>query len=339
MCKAYGADQKVQSIIGTYLSGRKQFVQIDNKKSEDWQTKAGINAGSVLSAGLYNIASATQSIEKKHMAKYADDSGATVEAECSNFEETVEKELSDQLEWYKNAGMKPEWSKIEVLPIKSVMREIEVNERNIKPAQVVKFLGIHIQADGKFGIEVEDRARKLQKQSSWIRSMWYLKTNQRIMVYKALIHGTILSNARIYLPQINAKQDKNLQVAMSSGLRAALGLITKGKVDLRSIRKKFCLPTLKEITRYIAIKGAWSKQEWIAERLQNQGPKPDTRAGQEIKTRRTDSKYEKLFIAEFHALPKSIRDAKEFPKKVVWRHVREEELRPPPKRKKQANIN
>ena len=35
MCKAFGADHKVQSVISTYLSGRKRFVQIGGSRSED----------------------------------------------------------------------------------------------------------------------------------------------------------------------------------------------------------------------------------------------------------------------------------------------------------------
>ena len=141
------------------------------------------------------------------------------------------------------------------------------------------------------------------------------------MVYKAIIHGTIFSNARIYLPEITAKQEKKLQIAMNSGLRAALGLRMKGKVSLSTARKKFGLPTLKEILRYISKKVAWSRKQGLEERLSNQGPKPATRAGQAVFTRKTDSKLEKLVIAEFNGMPNSIKEAKIFPKKAAWGHI------------------
>ena len=141
------------------------------------------------------------------------------------------------------------------------------------------------------------------------------------MVYKAVIHGAIFSNARIYLPEITAKQVKKLQIAMNSGLRAALGLRKKGKVSLSTARKKFGLPTLKEITRYILIKVAWTRKQGLEERLANQGPKPTTRSGQAVVTRKPDSKLEKLVIAEFNGMPNSIKEAKIFPKKAAWGHI------------------
>ena len=139
--------------------------------------------------------------------------------------------------------------------------------------------------------------------------MWYLKLSQRVIVYKAIVHGTIFSNARIYRPEITAKQEKKLQIAMNSVLRAALGLRKKGKVSLSTARNKFGLPTLKEITRYISINVAWSRKQELEERLANQGPKPATRAGKAVFTRKSDSKLEKLVIAEFNRMPNSIKEA------------------------------
>ena len=109
---------------------------------------------------LYNIATATQSMGKEGMAKYADDSGAAVVAESKNFEQEVTKELIDQMEWYKMAGMTQEWSKTEVLPFKSEMEDVKIDDVTIKPTRGVKFLGVYLQADGKFGVEVGERERE-----------------------------------------------------------------------------------------------------------------------------------------------------------------------------------
>ena len=97
---------------------------------------------------------------------------------------------------------------------------------------------------------------------------------------------------------------------MNSGLRAALGLRKKFKVSISTARKKLGLPTLKEILRYISMKVAWTRKQGLEERLSNQGPKPVTRAGQAVFTRKTDSKLEKLVFAEFNGMPQNIRNAK-----------------------------
>ena len=54
-----------------------------------------------------------------------------------------------------------EWTKTEVLPIKSEMKDMDIRGTTIQPTRGVKFLGIHLQADGKFGMEVEEREKKI----------------------------------------------------------------------------------------------------------------------------------------------------------------------------------
>ena len=93
---------------------------------------------------------------------------------------------------------------------------------------------------------------------------------------------------------------------MNSGLRAALGLKTKGKVSLLSVRWKFGLLTLNEIRRYRAFKVAWDKRHGLENRLASQGSKPTKRAGKAGFTGKTDSKLEKLAITEFNGMPKCI---------------------------------
>ena len=69
------------------------------------------------------------------------------------------------------------------------------------------------------------------------------------------------------------------------------------------------------------MKVAWTRKQGLEERLSNQGPKPATRAGQAVFTRKTDSKLERLVIAEFNGMPNSMKEAKIFPKKAAWGHI------------------
>ena len=69
------------------------------------------------------------------------------------------------------------------------------------------------------------------------------------------------------------------------------------------------------------MKVAWTRKQGLEERLANQGPKPTTRSGQAVVTRKSDSKLEKLVIAEFNGMPNSIKEATIFPKKAAWGHI------------------
>ena len=158
--------------------------------------------------------------------------------------------------------------------------------------------------------------------------MWYLTTNQRVKVYKAVVHGTVFSNARIYLPELKMKQSMMIQLAMNAALRAAAGLKAKGKTDLGALRKKYMIPTLGEIQRYVTIQTAWRKRKLYEERAQIASSNMTTRTGPGIRKMRSDTKFETSQIDEYKVLPQLIKEAKLFPKKCAWRHIRGEELMP-----------
>ena len=92
-------------------------------------------------------------------------------------------------------------------------------------------------------------------------------------------------------------------------------------MSLTKARRKHRIPTLKEMTRYIAIKLAWSRKLELEQRLLSQGPKPSTRAGKFVFIKKADSKLEKLAIEEFNGLPEDIKNAQIFNKKATWRHI------------------
>ena len=132
---------------------RTQYVEIGESKSRIWRSTTRIFSGSVLSAIIYNVATATQGMTKPNMAKFADDSGADVIDSTETITKAVEKELEDQLQWYTDAGLVAE-AKTEILPVKCELDELKVRGQISKPVKEVKFLGIYIKSNNKFTMEM-----------------------------------------------------------------------------------------------------------------------------------------------------------------------------------------
>ena len=101
------------------------------------------------------------------------------------------------------------------------MDELEMEGLKIKPSTSIRFLGVTLQANRRFDLMVAEKVEKLRKVAWKIRSLWVLSKEQKIMVYKALVHGQIFNNGSIYLPRIPRLLQTKLQVAANSCLRAA----------------------------------------------------------------------------------------------------------------------
>ena len=133
----------------------------------------------------------------------------------------MKNELLDQLRWYGRANMSPAIKKTEILPLGVSMDELEMEGIKIKPSTSIRFLGVTLQANRRFDLMVAEKVEKLRKVAWKIRSLWVLSKEQKIMVYKALVHGQIFNNGSIYLPRIPRLLQTKLQVAANSCLRAA----------------------------------------------------------------------------------------------------------------------
>ena len=334
MLNAFGANAKVQNIMKNYLGGRTQFVQVGSQKTERWQPKDGIFAGAVLSGMLWNVGTTSQVLERPWMAKFADDNGSVLEVTRSRNTSAVKKEIEDQYAWYERANLKPATAKTEVLPIGCGLDEIEIKGEVVMPAKSIRFLGAIIQSDLKFGLMVNEKKTKLVSAAWWLRSMWYLHVAQKIMVYKALVHGTIFSNVEVYLPYLTAKQENTLQVAANAAFRAAIGLKSKGKVNLRARRKKWGVPSIKQIYQFVAARAAFKNSERITEIHQEQQDAAgmSTRRSSIVKLTRHMDSFLVGQVQAWNRMTDREKRAKNFPRTSVWNSIiGGQQARPPEK--------
>ena len=330
MFECFGATNHVTKLMEQFLKRRSQFVQIGDEKSAKWSPDSGIYAGSVLSGVLFNIGTASQVITRPHMSKFADDSGAKVEEPKGvvKWEQAVKNELLDQLRWYSRANLSPAIEKTEILPLGVSMDELEIGGTKIKPSTSIRFLGVTLQANRRFDLMVSEKVEKLRKVAWKIRSLWVLSKEQKIVVYKALVHGLIFNNGGIYLPWIPRVLHTKLQVAANSCLRAALNLPYKGEVDLSRYRKRWSLPTVEQILIYLTVKEAFKNSVQMQHELDKQKLNESmiTRQNDQLKAAPGLDRFKLAQIKAWNMLSPSQKGAKHFPKVAIWRSILRKEF-------------
>ena len=323
MLNAFGASTKVQEIMNKYLKGRAQFVQVGRVKTEIWWPKDGIFAGAVLSGMLWNVGTTSQVLERPGMAKFADDNGSMVESSRSSIVAATRNEIQAQYAWYERANLKPATGKTEVLPIGCVLDDIEVKGEIIKPAKSITFLGAIIQSDLKFGLMINEKKSRLVSAAWWMRSMWYLHVEQKVMICKALVHGVVFSNAEVYLPYATAKQMSTLQIAANIAFRAAMGLKSKGKANLQRRRKKWGVTNIKQIAQFIAARAAFKNSERIRELHQQQQDSAgmSTRRSHVVKVVRHMDPFLADQVKAWNLMDDATKKANVFPRRKIWRGI------------------
>ena len=208
------------------------------------------------------------------------------------------------------------------------MDDLEIDGAKIKPSSSIKFLGVTLQANRRFDLMVSEKVEKLRKVAWKIRSLWVLSKEQKIVVYKALVHGLIFNNGGIYLPLIPRVLHTKLQVAANSCLRAALNLPYKGEIDLSRYRKRWSLPTVEQILIYLTVKEAFKNSVQMQQELDKQKLNESmiTRQNDQLKAAPGLDRFKLAQIKAWNMLSPSQKGAKHFPKVAIWRSILRKEF-------------
>ena len=153
--------------------------------------------------------------------------------------------------------------------------------------------------------------------------MWNLHPNQRVVVYKALVHGIMLSNAEVYMPHLTQKQYNTLQVAGNMAFRATLGLRTKGKINLQARRKKWRIPTIKQLYKFVTARAAHKNSEQIIKMhcQQQNNATMTTRACQVVKTSKEMGKFLADQVQAWNSMSELEKKARSFPRRSTWNTI------------------
>ena len=192
---AYGFGNNSLHLICSYLSGRKQRVNIGSTFSDWLDITSGVPQGSILGPLLFNIFinDLVFFIKESKICNFADDntifpSGLNIEQEAVS----LEIDLTHIIEWFDSNRMVANPGKFQVMFLGLNTNQklcIENDNLVIKPTDSVKLLGITIDSKLKFSVKsICTKASK--KVGAFSRVVKYLDGQKAKLLYNAFIMST-----------------------------------------------------------------------------------------------------------------------------------------------------
>ena len=200
LCKltAYGLSTKSVTLLGNYLSNRKQQIRLEGVVSEWADISKGVPQGSILGPLLFNIFinDIFYFIKDGNLYNYADDN--TLSFAHPNYDvliSTLEKESDVLINWFKINCMQANPDKFQAVAIgkKTFSQKpvFKIESANISCDEVVKLLGIDIDYKLNFDIHIKNLCRKASQQLNVLKRIsGFLSKLNKLTIF----HTFVLSN-------------------------------------------------------------------------------------------------------------------------------------------------
>ena len=191
---AYGFSLDALKFIRSYLKGRKQRTKVGSEFSKWLEIKCGIPQGSILGPLLFNIFlnDIFYFIKDICIANYADDNTPYAsDINVTSLLETLEKETSTLLEWFKFNEMKPNEDKCHLFVVNPAEElSVKLGNETIINSTSVDLLGIKIDDKLNFNEHVTKLCKKgNQKLHALARISKYLSKDKIKVIMKTFINS------------------------------------------------------------------------------------------------------------------------------------------------------
>lgn len=190
-------------------------------------------------------------------------------------------------EWFRCVGLCLNGKKSEVMGIGFRPEPIMVGSELIHPKEEIKFLGCWISSSLKVDKQVCHVQVKVRQAAARIRMEGRnLAISERMILFHSWVSGQVGANGAAYLPVMNVNQEKSLQTAVNSAVRAVVGLPKWGQVPVSMWRERLGISSVKTISDRVLAMEAWkrnSSRPMLTEGPQTRGrkegkfPLPDLR--------------------------------------------------------------
>ena len=214
--------------IISYLTNRKQCVNINGIKSELKKVVHGVPQGSILGPLLFllYINDIVKSSTKLEYLLFADDTSLLISGKTfKEIEKTLNSELENISNWLKANKLSLNVSKSNILRFSSGSNtqepfNVSIDGKKIEEKDFVKYLGILIDKNLSFSEHISKLSMKLNKGNSILYKLRHFITEDKIeQVYYAHIHshinygiGVWCGTTKTNINKIQNKQTKSLNI-------------------------------------------------------------------------------------------------------------------------------
>ena len=140
---------------------------------------------------------------------------------------------------------------------------------NIQATGTFKFLGTHFDDRLRWNCQIENLEAKLRRNSGLVRLLGaFMTKEERRILYFGLVQGVLLSGAEGYFAELSAAQVDTLQVACNTGVRAVVGIPTRGQQPMTQLRSLMRIPSVKMLQEEIVQIAAWSRKGLFQEEIE-----------------------------------------------------------------------
>ena len=236
------------SLIESYLTNRKQYVQIKNEKSKLQSVEMGVPQGSVLGPLLFlvYINDLAKSVSNCSIKMFADDTSVFLRGDDpKHLREQAERCLVNLSDWFKanklvindNKTTYVVFTKKKCIP--DILSEIKLHDTIIQRKFFVKYLGIILDARLDFKEYITQLTKKLIKIIGAFKIIKnFIPNNNKMKLYNAYFHSKLNYGIEVYgscacryLKKVDILQHKALKVLFKhEPLTSSLFLLNKYKL-------------------------------------------------------------------------------------------------------------
>ena len=241
--KVYGLPSKYLNWINSFITGRRQFVFLNGKRSYEAWVESGVPQGSVLGPLLFIlfINDLIQYIKHSQMFTFADDT--KISRPINNVQDTflLQEDLNSIIKWSADNNMMLNRSKFELMCLKSitatkysaVFHELPFNSMyveysagniSISSSEYVKDLGVFIDNELNWNKHICTLYQTGKRLVAWILNVFYSRDKfVMLTLFNSLVRSRLEYCAQIWDPS-KIKQINKLEQLQRSFTRRIINM-------------------------------------------------------------------------------------------------------------------
>jgi len=277
--RLYGITGTALNWLDSYLSDRRQVVQVGNVTSTSRNLKFGTPQGSSCSCLIFAlfVGDIGQWIGKSFIQAFADDTFISVEADSmEELREKMQSEGEKVVRYFYSNHMVVNPSKTEMLIFRPHQHnitdeQITLGNEIIKESDKAKLLGLWITRDLKWKMQIKSLTSELNYS---ISVLWRLRKILGNRELKMIADGLVMAKIRYCLPvfgveflrleesQALSSQLQDLQKVQNDTLRIILGHKRKDHIRISDMLKATKLLSVNQTIAYSSLMEMWKAKEF-----------------------------------------------------------------------------